>query len=97
MGLEHKITGVMHLGALSIIALHLFTGSIQQSYVIIASLFFIVKGIAFTLMKQNPLSLLDTVAGVYLMFPVLGIFSISLLNIIFIVFLAQKGLIYLLK
>ena len=97
MGIEHKITAVLHLGVVSIIILYLLTSAFPKSYALGAVLFFIIKGIAFAIMKQNPLSVLDTVAGVYLLFPVLGWFSNIVLNIIVIGFLVQKGIVYLFR
>ena len=97
MGAEHKITGVLHLGAILIIILFLLMDVVPKSYALLAVLFFVVKGIAFTIMKQNPLSLLDTVAGIYLFFPIIGWFSNIVLNVIFIGFLVQKGIVYLFR
>lgn len=97
MGIEHKITAVLHLGAISIIIFYLLTNAFPKSYALGAVLFFIVKGIAFAFMKQNPLSALDAIAGVYLLFPVLGWFSNSVLNWIVIIFLVQKGIVYLFR
>ncbi len=97
MGIEHKVTGLLHLGALSIIVLYLLTNAFPKSFAIGAIVFFAIKGIAFTIMKQNPLSALDAVAGIYLLFPVLGWFSNIVLNIIFIGFLVQKGIVYLFR
>jgi len=97
MGIEHKITAILHLGAISIVILYLLTNAFPKSYALGAVLFFVIKGIAFAVMKQNPLSALDAVAGVYLLFPVLGWFSNVVLNIIFIGFLVQKGVVYLFR
>lgn len=97
MGIEHKITAVLHLGAVIVLIFYLFTNSFPKSFAIGSVFFFIVKGIAFVFMKQNPLSALDAVAGIYLLFPVLGIFSNIVLNIIFIGFLVQKGITYLFR
>lgn len=97
MGIEHKFTGVLHLGALSIIILYLLTNAFPKFYAVAAVLFFIIKGIAFAIMKHSPLSALDAVAGVYLLFPVIGVFSNIVLNIIFIGFLVQKGVVYLFR
>lgn len=97
MGIEHKVTGLLHLGALLIIILYLLTHAFPKSFALGAIAFFVIKGIAFAFMKQNPLSILDTVAGIYLLFPVLGWFSNIVLNIIFIGFLVQKGIVYLFR
>lgn len=97
MGLEHKLTGVLHLGAILIIIFYLLTNAFPKSYALGAVLFFIVKGIAFAIFKQSPLSALDAIAGIYLLFPVLGWFSNIVLNIIFIGFLVQKGVMYLFR
>ena len=97
MGIEHKITGVLHLGAILVVILYLLTTAFPKSYALITVLFFIIKGIAFAFMKQNPMSALDTVAGIYLFFPIIGWFSISILNWIVIIFLVQKGVAYLLR
>ena len=97
MGIEHKITGVLHLGALLIISVYLFVDVVPKSYALGAVAFFIIKGIAFAVMKQNPLSVLDAVAGIYLLFPVLGWFSNIVLNVIIIGFLVQKGIVYLFR
>jgi len=97
MGIEHKVTAILHLGAISIVMLYLLTTALPKSYALGAVLFFIIKGIAFAVMKQNPLSALDAVAGIYLLFPVLGWFSNAVLNIIFIGFLVQKGVVYLFR
>ena len=97
MGLEHKLTGVLHLGAISIVILYLLTNALPKSYALGAVAFFIIKGIAFAVMKQNPLSALDAVAGVYLIFPVMDWFSNVVLNIIIIGFLMQKGIVYLFR
>lgn len=97
MGIEHKVTGVLHLVATSIIIVYLLTNAVPKSYAFGAVLFFIIKGIAFTLMKQSPISALDAIAGILLFFPVIGWFSNIVLNIIVIVFLAQKGVAYLFR
>ena len=97
MGIEHKITGILHLGASLVISIYLFMGVVPKSYALGVVAFFVIKGIAFAIMKQNPLSVLDTVAGVYLLFPVLGWFSNIVLNIIIIGFLVQKGIVYLFR
>ena len=94
MGMEHKITGVLHVGALLIVIFYLLTNAFPKSFALGAILFFIIKGIAFAFMKRNPFSALDAIAGIYLFFPVIGWFSNIVLNIIFIGFLAQKGIIY---
>lgn len=97
MGIEYKISGVIQLTAVSIISIYLFLDAVPKSYALVTAIFFILKGISFTFFKQNPLSLLDTISGLYLLFPVLGWFSNTVLNIIVIVFLAQKGIVYLLR
>ena len=97
MGIEHKITGVLHLGAIAVVILYLLTNAFPKTYALGAVLLFIIKGIAFAFMKQNPLSILDAVAGIYLLFPVLGWFSNIVLNIIFVGFLIQKGIVYLFR
>jgi len=97
MGIEHKVTAILHLGAISIVILYLLTTAFPKSYALGAVLFFVMKGIAFAIMKQNPLSVLDGVAGIYLLFPVLGWFSNIVLNIIVIGFLVQKGIVYLFR
>lgn len=97
MGIEHKATAILHLGAISIIIFYLLTVAFPKSYALGAVLFFIIKGIGFAIMKQNPLSVLDTIAGVYLLFPVLDWFSNIILNVIFIGFLVQKGIVYLFR
>ncbi|MBI2545376.1 MAG: hypothetical protein HYW22_02130 [Candidatus Aenigmarchaeota archaeon] len=98
MGAEHKITGILQLIAVSVVILYILTdGTIPRNIALIAVAFFIVKGIGFTFMKQNLLSLSDTIAGIYLLLPVLGIFSNTILNIIFIGWLIQKGIIYLFR
>lgn len=97
MGIEHKITGMFHLIAVSIIITYLLTSSFSKSYAIFSILFFIVKGISFALFKRSVLSVLDAIAGIYLIFPVMGWFSNTLLNIIFIGFLVQKGVVYLFR
>ncbi len=97
MGIEHKVTGVLHLIALSILILYILTTAFPKSYAVIATLFFIVKGIAFAFMKQNPFSAIDAIAGIYLLLPVLGWFSNNILNWIVIIFLLQKGIFYLFR
>ncbi len=97
MGIEYKVTGVVQLVAVSLIIFFLLADAIPKSYALVAVLFFLVKGIAFALMKRNPMSLLDTIAGVYLLFPILGLFSNIVLNVIVIVFLVQKGVMYLFR
>ena len=98
MGFEHKITGVFQLISVLIVALYIITdGAFSRNIALIAIAFFIVKGIGFAFMKQNVLSLSDAIAGIYLLLPVLGIFSNLILNIIFIGWLTQKGIIYLFR
>lgn len=97
MGIEHKITGILHLGAVSVVVFYLLTSAFPKSYALGAIAFFLIKGIAFAFMKQNPLSALDAIAGIYLLLPVLGWFSNIVLNIIFIGFLVQKGIVYLFR
>ena len=98
MGLEYKLTGVIQLIAVSIVILYILTdGSFSNIVAIGAVLFFIVKGVAFAFMKQSILSLSDTLAGIYLLLPVFGIFSNTILNIIFIGWLIQKGIVYLFR
>jgi hypothetical protein len=97
MGMEHKLTGVLHVTALAVVVLYLLTSAFPKSYALIAAGFFVVKGITFAFMKQNPVSALDTVAGIYLIFPVMGLFSNIILNIIFIGFLTQKGITYIFR
>ena len=98
MGLEYKLTGVIQLIAVSIVILYILTdGAFSRTIVIVSVLFFIVKGVAFAFMKQSILSLSDTIAGIYLLLPVFGIFSNTILNIIFIGWLIQKGIVYLFR
>ncbi|MBI1979087.1 MAG: hypothetical protein HYS62_03460 [Candidatus Aenigmarchaeota archaeon] len=97
MGIEHKITGILHLVAVLIIVLFSLTDEIPKSFAFLSVLFFVVKGIGFAIMKQNPLSALDAIAGIYLLFAVLGWFSNGVLNWIVIIFLAQKGVVYLFR
>lgn len=97
MGIEHKITAIFHLGAISIIIFYLLTTAFPKSYALGAVAFFIIKGIAFAFMKQNPVSALDGIAGLYLLFPVIGWFSNIVLNVIVIGFLVQKGIVYLFR
>ncbi len=93
----HKITGILHLTALSFIALYLFADVLPKSLALLGVLFFLIKGISFAFMKQNPVSALDAVAGFYLLFPVMGTFSNIILTMLFIGFLAQKGVVYLFR
>lgn len=93
----HKILGVAQLAAISIISIYLFSDIVPKSYALGAVLYFISKGILFTILKRSPLSLLDAISGFYLLFPVLGWFSSDVLNIIVIIFLVQKGIVYLLR
>ena len=97
MGLEYKVSGIVQLVAVTVVAAYLLTNNLSQSYALVAVAFFIVKGILFTFMKQNALSLSDTIAGIYLLFSVLGWFSIGLLNWAAILFLIQKGIVYLFR
>jgi len=99
MGLEYKITGVIQLTAVLIIVayIYLLNDVLPRPFALVAVLFFVAKGIAFTFMKQNALSLSDTIAGIYLLFSVLGWFSIGLLNWAAILFLIQKGIVYLFR
>ncbi|MBI2542657.1 MAG: hypothetical protein HYW24_00505 [Candidatus Aenigmarchaeota archaeon] len=98
MGIEHKITAILHLSAILVIIVYLLTeGAFPKSYALVAVGFFVIKGVAFAFMKQNPLSALDAVAGIYLFFPVMGWFSSIVLDIIFIGFLLQKGFFYLFR
>lgn len=97
MGIGHKITGILHLGALSIIIFYLLTDAFPKPYALFAVAFFVIKGVTFAIMKRNPVSALDAVAGLYLFFPVIGWFSNIALNIIFIGFLVQKGIVYLFR
>jgi hypothetical protein len=97
MGIEYKISGVIQLAAVLIIVIYIFLHAVPRIYALSVAMLFIIKGISFTIFKQNPLSLLDTVAGLYLFFPVLGWFSNTVLNIIVIIFLAQKGITYLFR
>ncbi len=94
MGIEYKATGGLQLAAVSIVAAHLYLTTFTQSVALVAVSYFIVKGVLFTLMKRNPLSLIDTLAGLYLILPVLGIFSNDIINTISLIFLAQKGIVY---
>lgn len=93
----HKILGVAQLAAISIISIYLFSDIVPKSYALGAVIFFISKGVLFTILKRNPLSSLDAISGFYLLFPVFGWFSSNVLNIIMIAFLAQKGIMYLLR
>lgn len=97
MGIEHKITGVLHLGAISVVIFYLLTNAFPKTYALGTVLFFVIKGISFAFMKQNPLSALDAVAGIYLLFPVLGWFSNAILDWSAIIFLVQKGIVYLFR
>lgn len=93
----NKITGILQLVATLIVILYLFNLPIPKSFAMIAVLFFIIKGVSFTVLKQNPISAIDAIAGFYLLFPVLGWFANTILNVIFIIFLLQKGVSYLLR
>lgn len=97
MGLEYKLTGIFQLSAILIIIFYLLTDTFPKSFALGAVLFFIIKGIAFATFKQNLLSALDTIAGIYLFFPIIGWFSNIILNIIMILFLVQKGITYLFR
>ena len=97
MSIEHKITGFFHLIATLAITFYLSGWFFPKSFALIAVAFFIIKGVSFALMKRNPISAVDAVAGVYLFLPVIGLFSNIVLNIIFIGFLVQKGIVYLFR
>jgi len=97
MGIEHKITGILQLIAVSIIAIYLYSDLLPKSVALFAVAYFIVKGVSFTLMKRNPLSAIDALSGLYLLLPVLGVFTNTVLNVISIIFLAQKGIAYLFR
>lgn len=97
MGVEHKITGIAQLIAVSIIILHLYFSLLPSSASLFAVAYFVIKGISFALFKRNPLSILDAISGIYLIFPVTGMFSNSILNMVSIIFLAQKGVVYLFR
>lgn len=97
MGLEHKVTGAVHIVAVSVIISYMLLGLVPKSYAIVASVFFIVKGVVFSVMKRNPLSFLDALSGLYILLPLTGLFSNLVLNIVFIGFLAQKGIMYLFR
>ncbi len=97
MGVEHKITAVFHLSALLVIILYLLMDAVPRYYALIAVAFFVIKGVSFAIIKQNPVSALDAVAGAYLFLPVIGWFTNIILNIIFIAFLVQKGISYIFR
>ncbi len=93
----NKFTGALQLVASSIVILYLFHSPVPKSFAIVAALFFVIKGAAFTILKQNPVSSIDAIAGLYLLFPVLGWFNVTILNVVFIIFLVQKGISYLFR
>lgn len=97
MGMEYKISGVIQLVAVTIVSLYLFLSLGSKLYSIGVAVLFIIKGIGFTIFKQSLLSLLDTFFGIYLFFAVLGWFSNTVISIVAIVFLTQKGITYLLR
>ena len=97
MSIEHKITGFFHLAAALVVTLYLSGWFFPKSFALIAVAFFIIKGVSFALMKRNPVSAIDAIAGVYLFFPAIGLFSNGILNWIVIIFLIQKGIVYLFR
>lgn len=97
MGIEYKITGIAQITAVSIISFYLYFGLLSKTIALFAVAYFVIKGVAFTVFKRNPLSALDAIAGIYLLFPAIGIFSNSVLDTVSIIFLAQKGIAYLFR
>lgn len=61
-----------------------------KSVILFAAFYIILKGLLFVL-SNDAASYVDIAAGIYMMFIAAG-FSLSLLSILFTIFLVQKGL-----
>lgn len=90
------ILGIIQIAIVLIFSLHITLNWFSQLVLILAAIYLIVKGILFTFIRTY-ISALDALAGFYLLFVAVGIFSNNLLNIIVLLFVLQKGILYVLR
>jgi hypothetical protein len=92
----HKLLGLLQLGGVSIIGLHMLLGWFQPLTALYAALYFVGKGLLFGFLK-NPFSFADAICGFLLVSALFDWFSIGLLTALALLFLLQKGVTYLLR
>lgn len=86
------IFGSVYVLIAIVFALHFYLNFFSLVFSVLLALYLIGKGILFALMKTSPLSALDSVAGFYFLLLALSIFPNSFVTIIFLLYLAQKGI-----
>lgn len=91
------IFGAIYLLIAVVFAVHFYLNIFSFALSLILSIYLIAKGIIFTFMKMNFLSLIDVIAGLYFLLLILGAFPNTFVTIISLLYLVQKGFVYSLR
>ena len=85
------IFGVIYVFIAIVLALDFYLGFSSMSISLLLSVYLIGKGVMSALTKNSILSALDSVSGFYFLFLELSIFPVNFVTVIFLIYLAQKG------
>ncbi len=86
--------GPLYIIVTTIFALHFYLGILPSDLVLWTSIYLIVKGVLFSIIKQRFLSLLDMVCGVYFLLMLLHILPNTFVTLLPLIYLAEKGVAY---
>ncbi|HLD57072.1 MAG TPA: hypothetical protein VJA47_02130 [archaeon] len=76
------------------LALHFYLGAFSAGLVVWAAVYLIFKGTLFSIIKQRLISLLDMFCGVYFLVVILHLVPNTLITLLPIIYLAEKGISY---
>ncbi|MBI4163479.1 MAG: hypothetical protein HY512_01335 [Candidatus Aenigmarchaeota archaeon] len=86
--------GPIYVIIVVIFSLHFYLKILPSDIVMWLSIYLVFKGLIFSIVKQKFLSLLDLVCGAYFLILLTGILPNTLVTIIPLAYLAEKGVAY---
>ena len=91
------VFGIIYVIAAIVFALSFYLNVSSFVVSMLLAVYLIGKGVVSAILKGSPLSALDSVSGFYFMLLVVGAFPVNVVTIIFLVYLAQKGALSILR
>ena len=86
--------GPIYLIVVIIFALHFYAGVLPSDLILVCTLYLIFKGLIFAAVKQKIMSLMDFVIGMYFILMWLKFFPNTLVTLLPVFYLVEKGIAY---